>query len=351
MPTDVILDHRVVSSLGPRLAGMPVVVNSAARRRWCAAILREVGADLVIVHSEYGLAAAMIDVAAHEGVRSLHVVHTFFWTAPGRPPRSVARFAAAVLAFLHRRATASPPLHRSALAVHPLDDALRGMTLAVARRADVVVSPSHHQADALRAAGLERVSTVSNVVLDAAARASVPFYPDRAPLRLAWAGRFSPEKGLMLVIRAVLIAERSLGAGIELHIAGDGQQSRSARSAAADSAAVRWYGRLSGHQIGMLLLDCDAVVVSSSGFDNQPMIALEGFHAGRPVIVVDPRLAEEFGRAALLAEQPTEQKLADLFVELATDRARLAAAAAAATEAAELSGPEAHVAALIAAAG
>ena len=65
---------------------------------------------------------------------------------------------------------------------------------------------------------------------------------------------------------------------------------------------IRWivnYARLRGEKTmderlsGELMDAADAALITSLGFDNQPMVALEAFAHGRPVVVSDPVLAKE----------------------------------------------------------
>ncbi|GAA1852101.1 glycosyltransferase [Myceligenerans crystallogenes] len=138
---------------------LPVVRNSGRVRGLLEQVFAEHRVDVVQLHSEFGMAAAAIDVARRRGLPVAHTVHTFFWQTTARPQGLIA---AAVRGF-HRWITGIAPT-RAALAARPADSALRNMTLAVAQRADVVVSPSAHQAERLREAGLADVVVVPNTV-------------------------------------------------------------------------------------------------------------------------------------------------------------------------------------------
>ena len=91
----------------------------------------------------------------------------------------------------------------------------------------------------------------------------------------------------------------------------------------------------------------DAALITSLGFDNQPMVALEAFAHGRPVIVSDPVLATEFGDVALGTPSPDAEGLADLIIRLAADRSLLAAPREAAVAYASERVAAAHVARLL----
>src|SRR5690606_22817273 len=67
---------------------------------------------------------------------------------------------------------------------------------------------------------------------------------------------------------------------------------------------VTFHGAVPGERVAALMDAADAALITSLGFDNQPMVALEAFAHGRPVIVSDPVLGGEFGDAALLTPTP-----------------------------------------------
>ena len=110
---------------------------------------------------------------------------------------------------------------------------------------------------------------------------------------------------------------------------------------------VTFHGPVPGERVGELMDAADAALITSLGFDNQPMVALEAFAHGRPVIVSDPVLATEFGDAALGTPSPDAEGLADLIIRLAADRSLLAAPREAAVAYASERVAAAHVARLL----
>jgi glycosyltransferase involved in cell wall biosynthesis len=307
---------------------LPVVRNSRRLRAAVARLLRQQRIDLVLVHSEFGLSAAALQAAADQRVPTMHTVHTFFW----RGPRA-AWLAAPLITAAHTALTGHPP-HRVRLASRRLDSALRGMTLAAARAADLVVSPSHHQAVALRAAGLASVLVLSNTSTERTAGARTG-----TPLRLLWAARFAPEKRLEVALDAMAIVQRTLGEGaVQLAVAGGSPPRRPLPS------SIVFHGRLAPSAVRALMDDAHACLITSVGFDNQPMVAIEAFASGAPVIVSDPTLAVEFGDAAITTGQPSAEALARIIVRLAQDRGLLDAPTAAAREFSYESTPARHAA-------
>jgi len=308
---------------------LPLVRNSRRLRADVALLLRERRIDLVVVHSEFGLSAAALRAAAELRVPTMHTVHTFFW----RGPR--AAWVAAPLVTAAHAALTGHTAERLRLAPRRMDSALRGMTLAAARAADLVVSPSHHQAVALRAAGLAAVLVLSNTSTERTSAARTI-----EPLRLLWAARFAPEKRLDVALDAMAIVERTLGPGaVRLAVAGGPPPRRRPLA-----SSVVFHGRLAPSAVRALMDDADACLITSVGFDNQPMVAIEAFASGAPVIVSDPTLAVEFGDAAIGTAQPTAEALARCIVRLALDRGLLDAAASAARAFSHEATPERHAA-------
>lgn len=291
--------------------------------------------DGIIVHSEFALAAAALETAQELGVPLLHTVHTYFWDAP----KALAPVAPVVTAF-HRTLTGLPGKQKFRGST-TINNALRSMTHRLATEADAVISPSRHQADALRIAGVENVHVLSNVVqplVDEPKPADgAPGHthaPEEPHLRLVWAGRIAPEKRIEVVLEAIRLARAGLesaGAGsnaIHLDIAGGHGEIE---------PGVTYHGRLASDEVGELITRADAIVLTSLGFDNQPMVALEACARKRPIIVSDPVLAREFGDAAIGAagdgtETGDAAALANVLIGLAIDRGALDAAGEAAEE-------------------
>jgi glycosyltransferase involved in cell wall biosynthesis len=109
---------------------------------------------------------------------------------------------------------------------------------------------------------------------------------------------------------------------------------------------VTLHGPVPGERVAELMDAADAALITSLGFDNQPMVALEAFAHGRPVIVSDPVLGGEFGDAALLAPTSDAAGLAELIVRLESERTLLDAPRAGALAYARERVAAAHVARL-----
>ncbi|MGT2426811.1 glycosyltransferase [Amnibacterium kyonggiense] len=307
-------------------ARLPLVRDDEGLRGRLLRHLRAARVDAVHLHSEFGHARAALHTARALGLPVAHTVHTAYWPAVPGPLRPIARDLLARLAGPVPRRTGSPLLD------HTLD---------VASAADVVVSPSAHQAADLARLGVREPAVQPNC--DSGGAPPVPLPPaDR--LRVAWVGRCVPEKRLLAFLRAVRIARSRLPEdrlAVAVAIAGDGVLLPVARRLAGPGTVL--LGRLDPAGVRRLLDASHLGALTSLGFDNQPMSVVEAVRAGRGVLHTDPRLQEGLEAAGLLTASPDPDGIADLLVELALDPARVRAAADGARATAGLFAPEAHV--------
>ncbi|MCI1749453.1 MAG: glycosyltransferase [Acidipropionibacterium sp.] len=298
--------------------GLPVARNTARLR----AMLRDAFAahriDVVHVHSEFGIASAAVDAAHQLGIPTVETVHTFFWQAGGPVQRPLNLLGPAFHGFVTGLESTAEPL-----ADRPGDSALRNMTLTCALRADRVVSPSAHQAERLRAAGLPRVDVLPNTV-DPDPDAE-PIGQVDGPLRVLWIGRFAPEKRVLPFIEAALKALDAVGPErLRIDLVGSGPQFRRAVRMVDGRRGIRLVGRVDNTEIPALLAECHVTVLSSVGWDNQPMTVAESLTALRPVIWCDPALTEGVIEAGIPAFG--EGALAERLIGLALDPAPIISA-------------------------
>jgi glycosyltransferase involved in cell wall biosynthesis len=106
-------------------------------------------------------------------------------------------------------------------------------------------------------------------------------------VRIAFLGRLDPVKGVHVLIQAL---RSSLAVNLQMDIFGisqgscDEEYARELNLAAAGDSRITFYPPLSASQVVPVLRAYDAVAIPSQGFETGPMVVLEAFAAGIPVI-------------------------------------------------------------------
>lgn len=317
------------------LVDLPVIANSARVRNHIAQLLRDEQVDVVHVQSEFGLSHAAISAARECGVRVVHTVHTFYWASDD----SWHGFLAPLGRWLLNRLTKTRVTRRR-LARKPIDSLLRNLTLTACLRADAVVSPSAHQAQDLRDAG---VTAPVHVVPNPIAASEVPVRPltpeaVREP-RFLWAARCDLVKRPLVFAEGAIQALERTGGGFSVDFAGAGGQLRALRRLAKGHPRLRVHGAVPHARLIELLDQSSALVLSSLGFDNQPMTIAEAVTRHRGVIYCDSTLSEGLANAGFLTETTDAAGFADALVHLVENPGELLRLAEGAEkDAAEFSG-------------
>jgi glycosyltransferase involved in cell wall biosynthesis len=117
---------------------------------------------------------------------------------------------------------------------------------------------------------------------------------------LLYAGRLTPEKGLPTLLEAWRVASPE---GLELEVAGSGPLAPSVRG-----DGVRYLGPLEPSDLRRKLLSARALLVPSIWYEGMPMIVLEAFAAGLPVVATRvgslTEMVESLGEDWLVAPEP-----------------------------------------------
>lgn len=112
-------------------------------------------------------------------------------------------------------------------------------------------------------------------------------------------GRLSPEKGVI----TLLAAWQHLVGKIPLKILGDGPMAPMVASTAQRSGGVEWLGWRSKDEVRARMRDALVLIFPSVCYEMFPLVAIEGFEAGLPVIASDHgslRSLVDDGRTGLL---------------------------------------------------
>lgn len=144
------------------------------------------------------------------------------------------------------------------------------------------ICPSRFMRDKLAAGGVfpDRLRWVPHFV-----DASTVGVKEQPGAGVIAAGRLSAEKGFDTLIRAVA----GLRPDARLDLAGDGPARQDLERLAADVAPgrVRFHGRLAKPELHQLMRGAAVMAVPSRWHENQPMIVLEAFACGLPVVGSD----------------------------------------------------------------
>jgi glycosyltransferase involved in cell wall biosynthesis len=176
----------------------------------------------------------------------------------------------------------------TALRMSALIDVHHARTAALFSAADRVIAPAPWVEDLLRRNGVpaDRLVLIRQGVEDAAPRAPRPRRPGEA-LRLVHLGRLDPVKGTALLIEAVRAAA---DAPLTLDIfgvvqgSGAGDHRATIEALAEGDARIRVRPAIPPDGVHARLGDYHAVVVPSQGMETGPLVVLEAFRAGVPVL-------------------------------------------------------------------
>ena len=314
--------------------GVLLPVKGATRKLVArlVAYLRSERIDVVHVQTEFGLAHAAISAAHELGIPAVHTVHTFYWQTTGIGPVIATPLMRYGPQYVMRQR-----IPRRRFVPRAPDNLLRNVTLALALRADTVVSPSAHQADDLRAAGVQHVVAVPNPIARSPRPPQLLATPARP--RFLWVGRCEAEKRPLVFAEAVLEALRRTGDRFDVDFVGDGAELSALRRLVAGHPQVTVHGGLDHDTVIDLMDASSAVALTSDGFDNQPMTIAEASSRYRGVLYCDPKLREGLSHSGYRASGPDAAALADALVHLVTSpTALLELSAGARTDSATFSG-------------
>ncbi|WP_213814603.1 glycosyltransferase family 4 protein [Glaciihabitans sp. dw_435] len=280
--------------------------------------------DVVHLQTEFGLAHAATTAAHEVGIPVVHTVHTFYWQSSGWWQAIVTPMMSLGLENVtqHR-------FPRRFFTARASDNLLRNLTLAMACRADTVISPSSHQADDLRAAGVTGPIVVVPNPIARSLRPAAELTPVQAARpRLLWVARCEPEKRPLAFAEAAIAALARTGDGFEVDFVGEGSELPALRALAGTHPNIHIHGGLEHDTVLDLIDASSAVALTSVGFDNQPMTIAEAVSRYRGVLYCDPKLSEGLQRAGFRSPTPDVAGLAYAIEELVTSPGTLLALSA-----------------------
>ncbi|MEO7148100.1 MAG: glycosyltransferase family 4 protein [Terrimesophilobacter sp.] len=318
---------------------LPIIANTPALRTALAEHFTAMAVDVVHAQTDFGLAHSATDVARELGLPVVHTVHTFYWSTD-------LVWLAPLAALTHRllRRYLGAPIPREPLGERAFERVLRNVTLSMALRADAVVSPSAHQSDDLKAAGVRGPIFVIPNPMGLQGTPSVPLTDEMlAAPTLLWAARCEPVKRPLEFAEAAIAALGRTTSGFSVDFVGEGADLAALRKLVAGHPELRVHG-VRDHATVLRLMDESAIVaLSSFNFDNQPMTIAEAVSRGRGVLYCDPKLREGLSHAGFLARSPEISGLSEAIVELVDNPSEFRRLAAGAVTDAEVFSPAAFV--------
>ena len=141
--------------------------------------------------------------------------------------------------------------------------------------------------------------------------------------RFLWVARCEAVKRPLVFAEAAVAALARTGNGFSVDFVGDGNELAALRKLVAGHPELRVHGALPHSRVLELMDEASAVVLSSLGFDNQPMTIAEAVSRERGVLYCDPKLREGLSASGFLSANPDVDGLADALVALASDPALL----------------------------
>lgn len=280
--------------------------------RFGLAVLRAArGADLLYVN-DYGLPPTAANLLLHKST-VLKIVGDFAWeyaVRHGLVPRELG-----IDEFQGRRY--SPSVER-----------LRMLQTWYARRADLVITPSHYLAEIVAGWGVgrERLRVIYNAPTPAPAgptreqvRRELGF--DERDLVVTTLARLAPWKGVDTLIDAVADAHRR-APGLRLLVVGDGDERAALeRRASALAGVVRFAGEVPRERALALLGGADVLALCSA-YEGLSHVLLEAMEAGRPIVATavggNVELIRD-GENGLLVPYADREALARALVRLASE--------------------------------
>jgi glycosyltransferase involved in cell wall biosynthesis len=335
------------SSTVGKATGFARMVWSTSARRGIDAVVADFGPDVVHLHNTYHhLSPSILGPLARRRIPAVMTLHDYKLACPtyrfldkGEVCQAClgGHFTQAVRRRCKDGSLGSSAAMAAELAIHT---ALRAY-----RHVQVFVCPSRFMAGRMAAAGVfpDRLRWLPHFV----SAVSEPLAMD-ASGAVVFAGRLSPEKGVDTLIEAV---GRVTGP-VRLDVAGEGPDRERLEAVAArvGEGRVRFLGRLASEAMDALIGEALAVVLPSRWYENQPMIVLEAFARGVPVVASDlggtPELVRH-GTDGFLVPPDDSAALASALQALLSDPARARAMGKTARERAVTDfAPDVHLARL-----
>ena len=257
---------------------LPVIHNTAAGRSF-GSFLDTVHPDLVHAHNIYGtLTTAVLVAARRRGIPAVMTAHdtklicaSYLCLSHGRVCEACAgkHFYHCALQRCHNRGLAASCVYTA--------EAYFNFWFRRYESLRCIITPGRFLKGLLEKHGVKtHIEAIPNGV---DTRTISPHFS--AGKYALYAGRLSPEKGLLTLIQA------AKASGVPLRIVGDGPIRQEAERLVEGCAHIRFEGYRRGEQLDTLFRDAAFLVIPSECYENAPMSILEAYAYGKPVLGAD----------------------------------------------------------------
>jgi glycosyltransferase involved in cell wall biosynthesis len=203
----------------------------------------------------------------------------------------------------------------------------------VASKADIIISPSTHMAKRFHE-WLPRSEIIvsPNFVTTPIRSSALPDIPT-----FLWMGRMMPEKRVLDFCRALELVASDTTKPFRATIIGNGYHLDDVRAWAEDKPYVTVIGSVPNNAVHEYIDHSSALVMTSYGFDNQPMVIAESVVAGRGIVSTDPDLLLDIDpEAGAYPADASPEGLAQVLTDLIERPSRLVSMAVAAQRSAPI---------------
>jgi glycosyltransferase involved in cell wall biosynthesis len=305
-----------------KLGMVPRVIYFRQARRQLESLLRHHRVDLAHVHNiAHQLSPSILDSLKKFGIPVVQTLHDYKLICPTYTLLAQDRLCQRCVGGHYYRAV-SQRCNKGSLSATALNvvEMYAHRALGIYRRGiDLLISPSLFLRRKLQEGGVrwKPIVLLPNAI-------DVAAYPPRAGGQgdVVYFGRFSPEKGLDTLIRAMAGLR-----GLRLRLVGDGLQRQQLQVLAQREglADVEFLSPLYGEDLHRVVGNASFVVLPSRCYENCPFSILESFALGKPVIGSNlggiPELITD-GQDGLLFQPGDVRDLREKIRQLADDPAR-----------------------------
>jgi 1,2-diacylglycerol 3-alpha-glucosyltransferase len=288
-------------------------------------LLDKLQLDVVHVQSEYNVGSLGLRYARRRGLPVLYTAHTFY-------PPQIELFMSlpktmALLATFAQKLTVGKLVSKKRFVAEDnfcgipcrsfAQKRIFDVWLKFAAATDAILAPSHRMMLYMEHFIKDKpVYYLINPFNSSITDSDTIAFNVTEPMRLVTTSVLRPEKRPDVLIKAVALLSHAERAKMQLEMYGGGKMMNDLKKLIKDHGlehTVRLHGSVDNRIIQQALMASDVVISMSVGFDNQPMVILEGLHAGNAILYCDKYLTEgTHGENAVLAGQTAEEFAASL---------------------------------------